>query len=135
MIETKAEVKTVIVVYSPQNVRPHGLKSKVTFSDTNFTLTLLPGQNIVAKDQFEKLKTHPDYQTYLGWEALEIIEASELNKVESPDSLLSYSLADQKRIIALCMDRLILQKYLGETRNPIVKSQIQLRITSVEQGR
>ena len=134
-MQTETITETVRVLYHPHNTRPHASKTKVTFSQKGLNVTLEIGQNFIDKSVFAKLKAHPDFDTYVGWGAIEVIEIDEAADSDSPDSLLSYSLKDQQRIISLCSDRELLQKYLGETFNPKVKSQIQLRITAVEQGR
>jgi hypothetical protein len=122
------------VMYRPENMRPPS-KAKLCLSGTGYLVELLPGENRIDADRIPFIKAHDRYETFASWQAIEIIESIEGAPVEYPDSLLNFSLIDQKTKIAQCSDRDVLRNWLDQTANKDMKAIIQLRITAVEQGR
>jgi hypothetical protein len=127
----------MIVIYTPDNCRPPS-NSAVIFSNiaAQSYVNLSPGANTLEDSDLEALKAHPDLQTYLGWGAIELVEPTDKTEaIENPDSLLPYSLAEQKKIIAYCVDPELLTKWRDDTANQKLKSFIQTRIAAVNEGR
>jgi hypothetical protein len=128
----------MIAIYYPENCRPHPSKAPVVFSSpaSGVFVTLKNGANEITEKQEKALNAHPDFAKYLGWGAIQLIKSENaIASAENPESLLDYSLEDQKQIIAFCVDPELLAKWRDETRNQKVKSIIQLRIAAVNEGR
>ena len=127
----------MIVIYHPENCRPPS-KAAVTFGDTKVRtyITLRAGANDLESADLEALKAHGDFATYVKWGAIELITPEdEALAEERPESLLPYSPKEQSRLIAYCTDINLLETWRDASPTQKIKSQIQLRIAAVNEGR